>query len=404
MPGTNIITNSKLLPQLSFVLLASFSWPTFAAFQNVESMLEAYAPVASPQINDLIIAIDALAPAQRNDAFQTLIPVVDGALRAAIDGPMRQMISVIGDRVLAVQQEKQNCGCVDVYTDCPKGVWGQLLGDIIDQEDVDNVPGYSADVVGGIIGRDMRISSTSFVGVAAGYEYAKVDSFGPSGSYMDIKRYHGSAYGRVGPQTSPFYILGVATLARNDFTNHRKILVPGSAVEPFGISRIAEGEFSGWETNLYLEQGYDCKKNNFHIIPKLMLNYSYLNPESYNEHDALGLSLNVKYESMEVLELGTGLELQWRNLYPQAYVNPEVHGYVFYDFIRDEQEATASFLGGGYPFLNQGVEPASTRYEVGVGLVTHSYRHTYVKFQYDYVAKSDYHRNQAFIKLRHEWG
>ncbi len=395
MQESKIIAYHKLLPKLSFFILASLSLPTLATFPNVESMLDNYrtiAPVASPEINDLIFALDALSGQQLQDSLQTLTPVADGSLRAASDGPMNQILYVISDHVLAVQQERCSSN----------GIWGQILGDKIDQGDREDIPGYKAYVLGGIIGRDQKVCPQITVGLAAGYDYAKVNSFGPSGSYLHIERIQGSVYGRYDSLKRPIYALGVLTLARDHYNNHRKILVP--PYSGIGFSRTAEGEFVAWETHVHLENGYDWKKCNFHFIPKIMLSYSHLNPENYIEHDAFGLNLNVKYQSMDFLDLGAGAQLEYRNLYPQAYVNPEIHGFVFYDFIRDKQLASANMLGGGFAFLSQGVTPPDLTYEVGVGIAVHSYKKTLVKMQYDYVAQTDYHRNQVFIKVRHEWG
>jgi hypothetical protein len=41
--------------------------------------------------------------------------------------------------------------------------------------------------------------------------------------------------------------------------------------------------------------------------------------------------------------------------------------------------------------------------QVGASLAVHSKQNTAVFMEYDYVVRHSYHRNQAFIKVRHEW-
>ncbi|MGD9592729.1 MAG: hypothetical protein AB7V32_09435, partial [Candidatus Berkiella sp.] len=89
------------------IVLAGVSVPSFAAFPDVNSMLNAIrptAPVDAPELVNLIAAIDALPTEQQKfDALQTLVPSADGSLRAASEGPMRQMESVLYDRLIKMK-------------------------------------------------------------------------------------------------------------------------------------------------------------------------------------------------------------------------------------------------------------------------------------------------------------
>lgn len=449
------VDNTKI-SSLWAILLASFSSQVLAVYPDVASMLEAVRPTAAvtaPELNALIIAIDALPTAQQKfDALQTLIPSADGSLRAASEGPMNQMYAVINDRLLRVAHEtglssgdevkakspngkpetngkpdklngkeptvKEAKTANDTTTadasatpsadpvtdlvlpeDISKGAWIQILGNNTGQSNRDFVPGYDADVAGIFIGRDFLFENL-ILGIAGGYSYADVDSRGPSGSFMDIKRFQGTLYGGISFEC-PFYIHTAFTLARNDYDTDRKILVPPVGGVPF--VRIAWSDFSGWETDAYLETGFVWKKGYFRAIPKIMLAYSYQHFDGYVEQDAFGLDLYVKYESMYNLPVSAGLKLEYENHFDAAYVVPEIHAYASHDFVNDNQIATALFTGGGFEFLSQGAVPDSTSFQIGAGLAVHSYKNTGVIMQYDYVGRDDYHRHQAFIKVRHEW-
>jgi len=479
------------------ILLASFSSQAEPVFPNVESMLLALEPTAAataPELNALIIALDAIpTPQLEFDALQTLIPSADGSLRAASEGPMRQMLCVVNDRLLKVtkgesgysggdqpvaasadtkdpenapakvnakattkdqevapakvnakaedkrkaqstnpeakNKEKDKAKETEIETDkkivddknkdqkqvtlrdatpkevtnpkdINKGIWIQLLGNNTGQDFSQNVPGYDADVLGLLIGRDHLFTPQFAMGLAGGYTWAKADSRGPSGSFLGIKRFQGSLYAGYN-FICPFYLHGVFTVAYNKYDNNRKILVPPFGGVPF--VNIAQADFSAWETNAYAETGYVLKIGHFKATPKVMLMYSHFDVGGYIEKDAFGLNLDVKYHKMSFLPLGGGFKLEYENEFDRATVVPEMHVYGFHDFKNSTQTAIAIFTGGGFEFLSQGAEPGKNSIEVGAGLAVHSYLNTAVVIQYDYAARRDYHRNQAFIKVRYEW-
>lgn len=424
--------------------LTGFATSSHATFPDLHSMLEAFAPQApanAPELNNLILSINSLAPFPevQYNALLTLVPLADGSLRAASDGPMWQILSVIAERLLTVDRGEEtgyaagdegieDLQKLDPFADHPHkettendakpavkkkqiplsqaekvhAVWGQLLGDHIDQEIRGGLPAYDADVLGGVIGRDLFLAPNLIVGVAGAYQHARVDQQDLSGSFFTINRYQGTVYGRYHLCDWPAYIVGAVTLAANRYENSRYILViPTNGNTAYSV--IANSEFTGWESDVYLEQGYVWKCGNFRVIPKLILMFSHLDIESYDESDAFELDLTVKYQDMNELMVGGGFKFDYRNLFPNAYVIPEAHAYYFYDCLNDSQTATAQFFSGGYAFLSQGAEPAPDTFIVGASLAVHSYLNTVVKLEYDYTARTDYHRQAAFIKIRHEW-
>jgi uncharacterized protein YhjY with autotransporter beta-barrel domain len=528
-----IISKKKFIKKELFALaFASVCFNSWAAYPNVETALEAITPnvaVTAPQLSLLVATVNNLSGRERQEALLTISPLVDGSFRAASQGPMRQMLSVLDERLRIVAQgkppegiasgdetpdpyaadaaakpkdkvaNKQPVKDTDPYSklkakhhrkaaddaakapatnqaeskdhdktkdkakdsaktqdkaqvkaqdkakendktkvngkDKPKakafdpiikeiggapnepsieshqasyedltkatyikGLWGQLLGDDIRQQERNDIPGYHAQVGGGIIGWDRPFFSQQLtLGVAGGYQHAHVNSKAEAHSVTDIKRVQATLYGFYYFDPCPFYIKAALTGANNDYDQKRHMDVEGYP------NSTAQGDFNAWEINAYIEKGYLGKRGNLTIIPKIMLMYSRLRPHHYTEKDAGALDLDVRYEHMDSLPLGAGLLMEYQNEFPQAYVVPEIHGYYFYDFIRDAQTATATFFGTNISFLTEGVKPGASNIEVGAGLVVHSFTNTMVRFQYDYVQSSGYHRNQAFIKVRYEW-
>lgn len=283
----------------------------------------------------------------------------------------------------------------------PSGAWIQLIGSDTWQDQRENTPGFHAQVLGLLIGRDHQINDGLFIGVAGGYQQGDIDTKGLSGSYLDVKRYNGTVYGRFDFSDKPIFVQLAFTLALNDYDNNRYILVPPAA--GFGFVNIAHGEFDGWETNAHLETGYTYVCKQLRVIPKLILEYSHQEFNNYEEHDAFFLDLNVKYDNMNAFDLGIGAQVDYRNDFDQVSVIPQAHVYFYHDYINAKQVATANFYSGGYAFLSEQVRPSANTMDFGVAMNIHSRGQTMVKFQYDYVTRSDYHRNEAFIKLRHEW-
>ncbi len=506
--------DKSTLSSLWAIVLVGLCPPSFAAFSDVGSMFDALRPTAaatSSELYYLIAAVDAIPdPQARYDALLTLVPSADGSLRAASEGPMRQMDSVLYDRLMRVKatsgvssgddnsllhaktnREKKvktkfkqsqfgpqdarahisaqtKSQSADTSTDpeslstvnnsattpaqsaapaqsttdtttaatttepaatdsstttdvaasdqsaqtesaplestelaeLDKGVWAQLVGNNTGQDERYNVPGYDADVLGLLIGRDHLFSDKLMVGAAMGYVHARADSRGPSGSFLEIDRYQLTLYAGMNFE-DPFFINGSVTLAYNDYENSRKILVPPYGGIPF--VRIAWADFGSWETNAHIEGGYRWVCGHFHVIPKMMLTFSQFNVNGYFESDAFGLDLDVKYQDMTFIPLGLGVKFEYQNEFENVYVIPEMHIYGFHDFKHQPQTAKALFTAGGYDFLSQGAAPASNSFEIGAGLAIHSYQNTAVTFQYDYAARHEYHRNSAFIKIRHEW-
>lgn len=490
----------RMTPKTLFALaLAGFTTQSFALYPNIDAMLQdfrPFAPAVSPQIDDVIIALDNLDayPDARNAALLSLSPNVDGGLRAASDGAMPQIMDSIFDRLEAVTQPQSGVASGDVppapshsaftkvkgtlvkksavtdenplfsdpdyassantetttatttattttassttttttttstaaepaepteiepantasvetaqVEDKPQdlscaykinGAWIHFLGDIVRQNERDNIPGYNADVLGILIGRDLQICPRWTVGAAIGYQHADSTSKTLAGSYLETKRYQATLYSRYNWGT-PWFAQGALTLAQNHYENERYIVVGPN------IDVSANSKFWGWETNVHLESGYIWQCHHFRAVPKVIARYGHFDTHHYYEENAQDLDLYVNYENMSSLELGIGGKIEYRNEFDKAYVVPEIHAYGFHDFIRDAQDATANFIiTPDFNFLTQGATPAANSIQVGTSLTVHSYKNTLVKFQYDYGARTDYHRHQVFIKVRHEW-
>lgn len=457
-------SNDYRLTKLCVAALTMLVMPqSYATYSNVQSMLDALRPTAAvnaPELNQLIIALDGLpTDQQKQQAFHTLSPLVDLSILSASESANRQMAKRLNQRVLEVLPaqgfasgdteeegwdealedtdsstttkadgakadsqtpaqpatetktsdtsqydftfEKEKADAVSVERDPNKGLWAIVLGSEAAQKNRNNVYGYDATLIGGIIGIDRVFWDRWVFGLAGGYQQSDVDSRGPSGSYIDVKRVNASFYGYYTCPSS-FYIMGLLTGAQNRNDSNRKILVPPAGGQ-FAFARIATAQFNNWESHAHLEMGHSWRLGNLYSTPKVFTNYTHWDIESYQESDAIGLNLNVRNHDLDSFVVGGGLLLEYRNHFKRAIVIPYLQTYVLHDFIKDKQTAVSNMLGGGFDFLTTGYEPAGTTFEVGAGLSVHSFRDFIFDLQYDFAARSSYTRHNVGLKLRYEW-
>ncbi len=445
-------SNDYRLTKLCVAALALLIVPqSYATYSNVESMLDALRPTAAanaPELNQLIIALDAsVTEQQRQQSLHSLSPLVDLSILSASESANRQMVKRLNQRVLEIKHAngfsagdnleddwdddafedtdssaastptaenkendtskynfsfiKEKSEASNIEKNPNKGLWSIVLGSDARQKNRDNAYGYDATLIGGIIGLDRVFGDRWVFGLAGGYQQSDVDSRGPSSSTIDIKRINASLYGYYTCPSS-FYIMGLLTGAQNRNDSHRKILVP-SAGGVVGFSRIANAHFNNWESHAHLELGHSWKKGNLYSTPKIFTNYTHWDIESYQENDAIGLNLNVRNHDLDSFVVGGGLLLEYRNYFKNAIVTPYLQGYVLHDFIQDQQTAVSNMLGGGFDFLTTGHEPASTTFEAGAGLSVHSFKNFIFDLQYDFAARSSYTRHNVGLKLRYEW-
>lgn len=453
------------LTNLCFAILGICAVPkSHAAFNDVESMLNAMRPTAAayPEINDVITALDALPTDARQRALSTLTPVTDLSILAASESANRQMVKRLNQRMIAILSPQTGVSVGDEWDDIfaeeenkpkatkteskadsqakndndtdsleavdddnaideqyqfsfiskkqvmehkkdpNKGLWMLALGSEARQKDQDNVHyGYKATVLGAIIGKDWVYKDRWVWGLAGGFQRAEADSKGPAGSQMDTKRFQASLYGYYTCPSS-FYALGLLTGAQNRYDSKRKIVIPAAGGVP-NVFRSAHADFNGWETHAHLEIGKTWYKGNGYATPKLFTNYTHWNIESYQEHDAYGLNLNVRSNNIDSFVLGGGLDLEYRNHFNNAVVIPYLQVYVLHDFINDKQVTTSNMLGGGFDFMTESAKPKGTTLEAGTGINVRSYKNFIFDLHYDFAVRSKYTRHTVGLKLRYEW-
>jgi outer membrane autotransporter protein len=127
------------------------------------------------------------------------------------------------------------------------------------------------------------------------------------------------------------------------------------------------------------------------LTPHALAHWTYYSADDYTETGAGAANLNVDNDSLNIFELGVGVDAAWdmknRN---GSRVKPVLSAGVRYDLVGDEVETTSTFTGGGAAFGTQGMEPGRTTLNLGAGVGYFTTDNWELSAEYDYEYKSDY--------------
>ncbi len=147
------------------------------------------------------------------------------------------------------------------------------------------------------------------------------------------------------------------------------------------------------------ETGRDYAYGGTILTPKVMGHWTHFSPDGYTETGAGGANLTVDMDSMNIAELGVGLDASW-NLKQSngAMMEPKIGVGYRYDFVGDNIQATSSFAGGGGTFASQGPDPAQGTFDVGVALNYHTTDNWQFTLNYDFEMKQDFDAHSGFVR------
>ena len=239
-------------------------------------------------------------------------------------------------------------------------VWVTPLGSRVDQSDTDsNASGYSANTWGLAAGIEGDIGQTQ-IGVAYAYAKTRLDGnayLSGAGTSAEIDSNVIAAYGRhpLNDMT-----LGFQVDAGWNGNDSERTLDFG------GLNRSASGSYDSWN----LHAGGDLSQaivldhaNTF--IPTIRADYTRLRSQSYTEHGAGALNLDVEASTVEALTLGLDGRIV-HALSPNGQLEAIVG--VSYDAINDDGNLTASYAGlPGQGFSVAGIDRSPWLVKAGVG-------------------------------------
>ena len=224
-------------------------------------------------------------------AVETLDPDVSGGVSKGTFLASSEFINTVDSRLTSVTS-----GASSGDHHYSSALWMKAYGGKAEQEAVDGIAGYDADVFGTAIGFDTLISSNLTLGVAVGFSDTDVET--SSIQNTDITSYTGIAYGKFG--ISNFYADAFAAYSKNSYKSTRTIF----------NSQSASADYDGDQYSFKLKLGYDFKlSDSLKLTPLVSIHNSSLTTDAYSETGTSGLNLDVDKKDTDMLKLGLGLEV-----------------------------------------------------------------------------------------------
>ncbi|MGA4093230.1 autotransporter outer membrane beta-barrel domain-containing protein [Ralstonia nicotianae] len=360
--------------------------------------LLSYTGISSPNLLNLYnAALGSLS--ERSTASANQIGKQLGATQTgwAPAAPTFDALNVVGAHVNTLRLA-QAAGTTGVATgDSPAswGVWGQAFGGHAQQNERDQIDGYSANYGGLLIGADREINDRWRAGGVFSYSNTAIDNTGDtSGNSARV-----NGYGLIGYASytgNPWYVnlSGAAVQQRYDTSR---------LVSMQGLSGTASGHFSGQQYVARTEAGYPLSVGSVTLTPLANLTYSYLTQDSYTENGGNGAALSVGSTHVGSVKSGLGAKLEkgFATRYGQIVLEARAQWIHEYDHAR--QVTSASFAAdatGQTAFTTVGMTPVSDLADISLGATLLRANNLSLSARYELQAGRGFVSQTGSVRLR----
>ena len=403
-PANLVIQNDGSLPMVGFSALKDANKLYLLAARNgsyyggnsgntsLGNLLDSLANTATGDMANVLGNLDKSGDAGNALKLQ---PNVDGGTMQASFGAMNKYTGAVVNRIEQVMTGRAaGEGMTGIATgdeSARNGAWVQGFGSYLHQDPQGTVNGYSADIWGVAFGFDRYFFPSLMLGLSGGYARNKITTADPN-TGADADSYQAGLYGNLAREA--YYLDGVFSFAYNKYNASRHIA--------FGTTnRIAKSNYNGQQYSGYLEGGYAFGVNSFTITPLASVQYMHLQLGDYTETEAGDLNLHVDSQGYNMLQVGVGAKLSYQLTSRDVRIIPELHGKFLYDFIGDQQQATATFTGGGASFATKGFDPPRASGNLGAKLTLMTKNNLSFALNYDYEWKAGYYSHNGYFHIRY---
>ncbi|MCB9990859.1 MAG: autotransporter domain-containing protein [Rhodospirillales bacterium] len=323
-----------------------------------------------------------------NDALEQAQPTVDGSHMTAALNTVNQSFGMMGDRLASLRTGDSVTGMTTGNLSHGVRAWTQAFGVTGEQDRRDGVDGYDFDTYGVAVGMDTEnIAEDTVIGMAFSYANTDADSDNASLTSTGVDSYQFSLYGDhdIDKRT---YVNGMFAYTMNDVDTSRLV-----------VNSVARGSFDADQYTARVEVGRDYAYQHATLTPNVMGHWTHYSPDSYTETGAGGASLAVTGDSVDIVELGVGVDASW--LYRNSdgsYFSPELSANYRYDFADDRIEMTSQFLAGGQVMPTQGFDPQQSTVNLGAGFTYYSTENWEFTGEYDYEWKEDFDSHAGMVR------
>lgn len=328
--------------------------------------------------------------AAANEVAESLVPTVDGGHVVAAANVTNGSFGLMGDRLAALRTEQS--GMAAGNGTIGNRLWAQGFGSMGDQDRRDGVDGYEADTFGGTIALDTEtIAANGIVGVALSFANTEVDSKNANRTNTDVDTYQIALYGDYDlDQTT--WLNGMVAYAWHDVNTIRHN-VGGIA----GLN--ASGDFDANQFTAQAEIGRDYTYESMILAPSFLAHWTHYDADGYTETGAGNAGLVVSQDTVNVFELGVGVDATWQYQTASGMeVEPSLHAGYRYDLVGDEVSTSNRFIGGTTAFAADGADPARSTFNVGAGMKLYTTDNWEFSANYDFEFKSDYDAHSGYLR------
>jgi outer membrane autotransporter protein len=271
--------------------------------------------------------------------------------------------------------------------DYRSGLWGQVFGAGLSQDERANVAGYNTNIYGAMAGVDNWIDARTRLGFAGGYGNTSIDTENPDTkkNQTEIDSYLGMIYGAY--KGSGWYLSSRAGYSWHDYTTQRVVTVP--------VSATALGSHSGNQYTASAEVGTPLQYYGASFTPVASVTWNRLEQDGYQESSVVGL--NVASQENDSLQSGLGAKTMIQ-VAPGTLI--EGRAIWYHEFEDTNQQVTAAF-GGAANFTAAGPSVGRDTAAVGVGMFAYTEAGVSVQLNYDALLRTDFigHTGSGRVKV-----
>ncbi len=361
---------------------------------TIGAVLDGLAGSANTQVQTVISSINNASTQAEVDAILSQVaPTVNGG---GVFSALTSSNTSLGLTSTRLASLRQSGGTGVAAGSVPTGTrfWGQLFGQSGEQDLRDGIDGFDTKTYGLAFGVDSEnILDKAVIGISLSYADTDVDGDGSANAQTDVDSYQFTLYGDydLGHDT---FVNGMVAYSRHDTETSR---LPAAGI-------IAKGDYDADQYTIRAELGRDYDYKGFDLTPSVLAHYTHYNPEEYTETGAGGLNATIDGDSLNIFELGLGIDASWTYKTDNGgMLKPKVNAGYRYDFIGDEFAINSQLAGGGATFKSEGFDPAQSTFTLGTGVKYYDTNNWEFTADYDYEFKSDYDSHSALLKAAYKF-
>jgi len=356
----------------------------------------------SPALLNLFDAADALAAgsstAAVNRAGVQLGPVQQAASTAASAAPTLDALNVVAahvDSLRLTQADGNGSGISTGEGPAAWSTWGQAFGGHASQNEREQVPGYSANYGGLLVGVDKSISDRWRAGGVFSYTNTAINDEGlASGDSTRVNSYGFIGYASYTGQ--PWYVNLSGGVVQQDYTTNRQVAFTGFAGN-------ANGQFSGQQYVARAEAGYPLPVGPATLTPLASLTYSNLHQNSYTESGGNGAALTVGSAHSDSVRSALGVKLDEGFATTYGVLVPDIKLQWLHEYDHAQQVTGASFAAdptGETGFTTVGASPVSDVADVSLGVTLLRANNMSLTMRYELQAGGGFVSQTGSLRLR----